>query len=232
MEIQFDDLLKFNGYRFEAHYKGLNNNSHDVIGIIEVKTDRSSEYDYVDLLFDNIRIWVGNGSKTLLATMGITNFRLLEPGEPESKEWKECPECGGKGHFDFREPEDYYCKLCYGTGVVSGTIKKEEVFKPMPVRERTDLDLLELVCQLHSRSLNQPHNKGMHDAYVEARKEMESRLRAKETLTKRETISTQILAGMLASGQIDLVDLPDNEEAQYVADAIRFTDLLLKKLGE
>lgn len=44
------------------------------------------------------------------------------------------------------------------------------------VKERDNLDLLELVCQLHSRAVNQAHNKLMHDAYVEARKEMESRL--------------------------------------------------------
>jgi hypothetical protein len=42
--------------------------------------------------------------------------------------------------------------------------------------ERDNLDLLELVCELHSRALFQPNNKLMHDAYVEARKELENRL--------------------------------------------------------
>ena len=42
-------------------------------------------------------------------------------------------------------------------------------------KERDTLDLLELVCQLHSRSLN-TGTKAMHDAYVEARQELESRI--------------------------------------------------------
>jgi hypothetical protein len=50
--------------------------------------------------------------------------------------------------------------------------------KPKPVKERDSLDLLELVCELHSRSLNQPRNKNMHDAYIEAKQEMERRIKA------------------------------------------------------
>lgn len=42
-------------------------------------------------------------------------------------------------------------------------------------KERDTLDLIELVCQLHSRSLN-TGTKVMHDAYVEARQELESRI--------------------------------------------------------
>ena len=41
--------------------------------------------------------------------------------------------------------------------------------------ERDSLDLLELVCQLHSRALNYP-SKEMHDAYITARQELEKRL--------------------------------------------------------
>lgn len=51
------------------------------------------------------------------------------------------------------------------------------MIKPKTVEERDTLDLLELVCQLHSRALNQPRNKDMHDAYVEARQEMERRIK-------------------------------------------------------
>ena len=51
--------------------------------------------------------------------------------------------------------------------------KEEELKSP---KERDNLDLLELVCQLHSRALNQPRNKQMHNTYIEARKELESRL--------------------------------------------------------
>jgi len=53
--------------------------------------------------------------------------------------------------------------------------EKQSAGGPMPVSERDNLDLLELVCQLHSRALNFP-SKDMHDAYIEARKELESRL--------------------------------------------------------
>jgi hypothetical protein len=50
------------------------------------------------------------------------------------------------------------------------------MIQPKPPKERNDLELLELVCQLHSKSVTYYHNKEMHDAYIEARKEMESRL--------------------------------------------------------
>ena len=49
--------------------------------------------------------------------------------------------------------------------------------EPKSVESRDTLDLLELVCQLHSRALNQPRNKNMHDAYVETRQEMERRIK-------------------------------------------------------
>lgn len=51
------------------------------------------------------------------------------------------------------------------------------ITKLKTVKERDTLDLFELVCQLHSRALNQPKNKDMHDAYVEARQEMERRIK-------------------------------------------------------
>ena len=44
------------------------------------------------------------------------------------------------------------------------------------VQERTNLDLLELTLQLHSRAINQPNNREMHGASVEARQELEKRL--------------------------------------------------------
>lgn len=54
------------------------------------------------------------------------------------------------------------------------------------VKERTIPDLLELTLQLHSRASSQPNNKEMHDAYVEAKQELEKRLsingRDKQTL--------------------------------------------------
>ena len=44
------------------------------------------------------------------------------------------------------------------------------------VEERTNLDLLELTLQLHSRAINLPNNREMHEASVEARQELEKRL--------------------------------------------------------
>ena len=49
------------------------------------------------------------------------------------------------------------------------------MIKPIPVTERNTLDLLELVCQLHARSLMYK-TKEMHDASVEARQELERRI--------------------------------------------------------
>lgn len=49
------------------------------------------------------------------------------------------------------------------------------MIKPIPVTERTTLDLLELVCQLHARSLMYM-TKEMHDASAEARQELERRI--------------------------------------------------------
>ena len=43
------------------------------------------------------------------------------------------------------------------------------------IKERDTLSLLELVCQLHSRALMHP-SKEMHDAYIEARRELEERI--------------------------------------------------------
>lgn len=45
------------------------------------------------------------------------------------------------------------------------------------VKERDDLDLLTLVCELHARSMA-AGTKVLHDASVEAREELESRLKA------------------------------------------------------
>ena len=53
------------------------------------------------------------------------------------------------------------------------------------VEERTTPDLLELTLQLHSRALNQPNNKEMHEAYVEASQELEKRLPVNENAVLR-----------------------------------------------
>lgn len=63
----------------------------------------------------------------------------------------------------------------------------DEIKKP---HQRTDADLLELVCQLHSRSLA-VQSESMHNAYVEARQELDKRL-----LTYAETISAYRTAHM------------------------------------
>lgn len=47
---------------------------------------------------------------------------------------------------------------------------------PKPVKERDNLDLLQLALELHARTLNFPSNKELHDAAVEAKQELQSRL--------------------------------------------------------
>lgn len=54
-----------------------------------------------------------------------------------------------------------------------------EQLKLKTPKERDSLDLLELVCQLHSRALNYP-SKEMHNTYREARNELESRLQKQQ----------------------------------------------------
>lgn len=51
------------------------------------------------------------------------------------------------------------------------------------VKERDDLDLLTLVCELHARSLMYM-TKELHDANVEARQELESRIIVYQNLIK------------------------------------------------
>lgn len=69
-------------------------------------------------------------------------------------------------------------------------------------KERDSLDLLELVCQLHSRALQYPSEE-MHNAYVEAKKEMESRLtpltQEGEDIRKEEEMWSDIIFTIKAS---------------------------------
>lgn len=46
------------------------------------------------------------------------------------------------------------------------------------LKERDNLNLLELVCQLHSRSIINPQSEEIHNAYTEARMELKNRLSA------------------------------------------------------
>lgn len=57
------------------------------------------------------------------------------------------------------------------------------------LKERDDLDLLELVCQLHCRSVMHI-SKEMHDASIEARKELESRIVAYQNIVKANVIKS------------------------------------------
>ena len=62
--------------------------------------------------------------------------------------------------------------------------KQVEIKTP---KERDSIDLLELVCQLHSRSLMH-QTKILHDAYVEARQELESRITNIESEKQKEAV--------------------------------------------
>jgi hypothetical protein len=61
-----------------------------------------------------------------------------------------------------------------------GEIRSEkENIKPKSVKDRDDLDLLELVCQLHYRAIAY-QTKEMHDAFMEAKLELESRFASQQ----------------------------------------------------
>jgi hypothetical protein len=55
------------------------------------------------------------------------------------------------------------------------------------VKERDFFDLLELVCELHTRAINFP-SKEMHDAYIEARREIEERQVQQSRLSRERVI--------------------------------------------
>lgn len=57
------------------------------------------------------------------------------------------------------------------------TNAEQPAIQPKTPQERDNLDLLETVCQLHSRALMY-QTKPLHDAYIEHRKELETRLLA------------------------------------------------------
>jgi len=70
--------------------------------------------------------------------------------------------------------------------------------KVKPVKERTTSNLIELSHQLHARTLAHPGSKELHDASVEARKELDERLEDLEEFVadvvthKQEPYSTRI----------------------------------------
>lgn len=75
-----------------------------------------------------------------------------------------CPNCGA------------YHSITVVCDCHNETKTAKAIIKPKPVKERDTLDLLELVCQLHTRA-NYCQTKEMHDAYVEARTELENRIK-------------------------------------------------------
>ena len=52
------------------------------------------------------------------------------------------------------------------------------------VKEKTDFDFLELVCQLHNRSFMQPENKKLLKRSIETRQELENRILTYQNFTK------------------------------------------------
>ena len=61
------------------------------------------------------------------------------------------------------------------------------------VEEHTSLDLLELTLQLHSRAINQPGNKEMHEASMEARQELEKRLQINKNDFIPDVVNSKII---------------------------------------
>lgn len=88
------------------------------------------------------------------------------------------------------------------------------------VEERTNLDLLELTLQLHSRAVSQPHNKEMHDASVEARQELEKRLQVNNNavlphVSKRYEYKFKAMPPQ-GGYVIDIVEADSREEAKEI----------------
>ena len=58
------------------------------------------------------------------------------------------------------------------------------------LKEREDLDLLQLTLELYSRALMFPESKQMHDNSIEARQELESRIVAYQNFIKAPVIKS------------------------------------------
>lgn len=219
----FKNLLDKAGRKFYAEALGLDT-FYDVYGTIEVNGRlvilKPSNIDYVT--------WqVGIGSPEDLANEKVFGFRLLEP---ESKEEK-CPNCNGVPYFKSQHSGKMEtCNVCSGTG----TIKKDEDRKFIQ-----DFASKTLIVKEGCKRVLIDNEPAKDDFRIMAEDVYQALIKSKsnsETLTKRENISTQLLAGMLGNSNQMLVDrLTVNGgyfHEQYVIDAIELTDLLLKKLGE
>ena len=62
---------------------------------------------------------------------------------------------------------------------------KNNVMEIKPVKDRDNNDLLELTLQLHNRALAYP-SKEMHDAYIQARTELETRFKQSQSGAEQE----------------------------------------------
>ncbi len=100
--------------------------------------------------------------------------------------------------------------------------KKMEGLKTKELKDRDNLDLFELICELSGR--NALHNtKSLHDAYFEARNEFEKRLRALEK--ERDELKESRDAAINRWGDLD-------NKFQALKDAIREHLKLLDELKE
>jgi hypothetical protein len=101
---------------------------------------------------------------------------------------------------------------------------EEDMKKPS---EHTTFDLIELVCQLHARALA-IRSKDMHDAYVEAREELNRRVRSLEATRAREIAEARNAALRKAAlfawkrcTRIDRGILPAQDFEEVFADYLR-----------
>lgn len=236
---KFENLLDKAGWKFEADYK-----SHYKGNVRINKGEIIVKDGYAFLKEGTLHmIPVVTGTPKELEFAGITNFRLLEP---ESKEEKTvCANCGGSGWAT--GPVDHLvraCPKCKGTGTIKPTVSKEEAERVNNLKSLHDLDLLLQVCHRYHLWQNQPNDKEIYDAYVMARKEMESRLidkiisKTSESFPqsiRRETATQFACAIIKNSHEKNYVrnTVNDGWWGNHVLDeAIALTDELLKKLGE
>lgn len=92
------------------------------------------------------------------------------------------------------------------------------------LKERTDLDLLTLVCELHARSCNYM-TKELHDASAEARQELESRIIAYQNHDKVHISNRreQLIAFLREQNKLHYVTIYEND--------FEFADKLLKAIN-
>lgn len=156
--------------------------------LLDIRKPERKDFDYRDLSFLNDYVHENEYN----AAIEAYNSRLSYSLSPELRDKLKDGEVIGENEFSKLYQQlftgNYFSKAAWLNSteeqyqylsedyrrIIAIPLPKEEAVKSL--KERSDMDLLELVCQLHSRALNFP-SKEMHDAYIEARTELETRIK-------------------------------------------------------